>query len=767
MIKMLLKKIENYIKLLIKNWWFEILAIAISAIFFLVGSISGESFDDAALAQHGQFFYDMNIDPLIYSIQGAYYTWILIGGYSLTIILQAIGFSNIITMQIGVKFPFILFGIFTSFFIYEIAKNLGIPRTKAKLVSLLFLTEPVLYYVAGIHGIPLVISMFFLIASLGFLQKGKYKTGAILYGVSCATYLYPIFGIPFLFRYFQKNKGIKSSVLLNFLILAFFLIGTVPSLLLYKLSGISFSNGSTVTVVSSFFTPINLPLYSLFDILYFLPFSGLRYSIFLNVLFLVSLGVSSILLAIIPRATFFKFDNLILFLTLQGLLFILFNPANAPQYLYAISPLLLLCSLIFKKDHLLVMLTFATLLDFLTLITWNPTALLGLFFADTYPKLLSYSQTFPFKLVFFLSFLYGIIILTMSIDVMLRIFKNMKSDSMDNKKYYDDSDLDTKFYINSETRIKYNFVAILSTTVIVLFLIMPGLSNLPANYLQMNQINEQKTQPIVSSLNGTESFTFQPPYLSIVDHKYYKDYNGSISIKSYNPNIYEWFVTNDSFSVNKDSIISESLIFPFEVSNVSILLASKGNLSGSLFLTIAGKDHLLKNITISSSVYNHTYNTEYIYYNISGIFNPGNYTIFLSSPSNSSSFILGSCHNEEGYTIKFTKYVSNLSINGRVQNGDSLALLVSAYPVFKIGSVVLISTEINNNLILPISNTLITSSIHMTINGTFDYGMELTVYLPSSRYIDNWNENPVDVILGIFMLITTLGFLIYLLKKVR
>ena len=752
---------------IVKKWWFEILVVAISVIFFLVGSISGESFDDASIAQHGQFFYDMNINPLIYSIQGAYTTWIFIGGYLLAILFQSIGFSNIVTMQTAVKFPIILFGIFTVFFIYEIAKGMNISKTKAKIIGLLFLTEPVLYYVAGIHGIPLVISMFFLIGSIAFLQKGKYSTGAILYGISCATYLYPIFAIPFLFRYVLKNKGLIPSVFFTFLIIAFFIIGVVPSLLLYKISGISLSNGSTLTVVSSFFAPSNLPFYSFFDFLYFIPFGGLTYSPLLNILFLVSLSVSSILLAIIPRANFFKFENLVLFMTVQALLFILFNPANTPQYLYAAAPLLLLCSIITKKDHLLIMLSFATLLDLLTLITWNPTALLGLFFADTYPVLLSYSETFPFDLVYFLGFLYGLIILIMSLEIIVKIFHNTKITSTDNNKFYYDSNLDTKFYSKSEVRIKYNLTTIILVTVIAFFLVAPGFSHLPDNYLEMNQINEQKTQPVVSSFNGTQIFTFKPPYLSIVDHRYYNEYNGTISIQSYNPAIYEWFATNGSFPVNKDTMLSESVNFPFEVSNLSILLASHGNLSGTLYLSIADEDYLLKNLTISSTNFNNTYNIEYIYYNLSGFYNPGNYTITVSSPSDSTSQILGSVDNIESHTIEFTKYAANLSINGKVQKGDSLALLVNGYPVFKIEETILPLLDNNNNLILPISNTLINSSLEVAINGTFDYGMELTVYLPPSRYINNWSTNPEELVLGTFMLLSTLGSIVYLIRKVR
>ena len=283
----------------------------------------------------------------------------------------------------------------------------------------------------------------------------------------------------------------------------------------------------------------------------------------------------------------------------------------------------------------------------------------------------------------------------------------------------------------------------------------------------MNQINEQTAQPVVSCFSGTQAFTFKPPYLSIVNHRYYTDYNGTISIQSYNPAIYEWFVTNASFPVSKNTVLSETVTIPYEVSNLSILLASHGNLSGTLYLSLAVEHYLLKNLTISSSNFNTTYNIEYFYYNLSGLYNPGTYAISVSSSSNLTSQILGSVNNIESHTIKFTKYVANLSINGNVQSGDSLALLVAGYPVFKIGSAILPLTDIKNNLIMLISNTLINSSLVLTINGTFNYGMELTVYLPSSRYINNWNYNPDDLAIGSVMLMSTLGSLAYLIRKVR
>lgn len=756
---------ERSFLIFIKKYWYQILIFSTALIYFLTGSLSGESFDDASVAQHGQFFYDMGINPLIYSVQGAYDTWIAIGGYSIAIFLQALGFSNIITMQTAVKFPFIIFSFFTTFFMYKLARGLNVPDNEAKIVSLVFLTEPVLYYVAAIHGIPLVISMFFLISSIAFLQNGKNSISAVLYGMACSTYLYPIFAIPFLFRFVWNRNGLKSAASFTSLVVVFFLIGILPSLLLYKLSGIPLSTGSSAVVVTSFFSPNFLPLYSFFDFLYLIPSNGFIYSSLLNILFLSTMGVSSILISVIPRTGFFKLENLLLFFTLQALLFILFNPANAPQYLYAVAPLLLLCSIIFNNEALMILLSFATLFDFLTLVTWNPTALLGLFFADTNPSLLSFTQTFPFHLVFYLSLIYGSIILVMTLVVAYKIFSNLIPSSY--RKIGSKVANHTTFYVNMNSRIRYNFTGIVLITILVFILVSPGFSNLPNNYLQINKINEQIVSPTVSETTNGQIYSFKAPYLSIVESKYYSYYNGTISLSSYNPAIYEWFFSNDTFSVNTSETLSETINLPFEVSNLSIKFASYGNISNPLYLSVTGFDQHLDNLTPTSTTYIGVYNVELIYYNISGVHNPGNYTFTISSSSTHPTQMMGTINNVQSFIKKYTKYVANLSINGRLFNGSSLALLVTGNPVFIIGNTTLQVIKTGEDYSLNVTNKLISSPILMSINGTFNCPMILTLYLPSSRYIDLWHNNLPDLALGAFMLSTTLYCLVYLVRKLK
>ena len=180
----------------VKENWYGVSLIGISVVMFFVASLTGESFDDAAIAQHGQFFYYMGINPLFYNLQGAFYAWFSIGGYFIAIFIQLLGLSNIISMQLAVKFPLILAGILTSMFINIILQKFGYSRFKSQLISLVFLSEPVSFLIVGIQGTPLVLSTFFIVAFLAFLQRGNKFLSAILLGISASMYLYPLFVIP-------------------------------------------------------------------------------------------------------------------------------------------------------------------------------------------------------------------------------------------------------------------------------------------------------------------------------------------------------------------------------------------------------------------------------------------------------------------------------------------------------------------------------------------------------------------------------------------
>ena len=123
----------------------EITGYSIILFFYLlVGIIAGHPFDDAIYAQHAQFFYYLSLNPTYGLLMGVYYGFINIGGYFLTTILSLLGTSNVLTIQIGVKTPFILFTFLTAIVLYNLVKDVGYDGRYA---SLLLLTSPIYFFI--------------------------------------------------------------------------------------------------------------------------------------------------------------------------------------------------------------------------------------------------------------------------------------------------------------------------------------------------------------------------------------------------------------------------------------------------------------------------------------------------------------------------------------------------------------------------------------------------------------------------------------------
>jgi len=108
-------------RLIRENMWYVLLLAA----YLLVGALASHPFDDAIYAQNAQFFYFLRIPPFLSLPMGAYYDIINIGGYFFTILLYMLHIQNVVTIQLGVKIPFIIFSFLTGFIVFNIGKSLG------------------------------------------------------------------------------------------------------------------------------------------------------------------------------------------------------------------------------------------------------------------------------------------------------------------------------------------------------------------------------------------------------------------------------------------------------------------------------------------------------------------------------------------------------------------------------------------------------------------------------------------------------------------
>ncbi|MEM3844914.1 MAG: hypothetical protein QXU98_04355, partial [Candidatus Parvarchaeota archaeon] len=108
--------------------------------YFFVGAIAAHPFDDAIYAQNAQFFYLFRIPPILSLPMGIYYDFINVGGYFFTILLSLFHVQNVVTIQLGVKIPFIIFAFLTAFVLFEIGRELNF---NSRTASLILLTSPI------------------------------------------------------------------------------------------------------------------------------------------------------------------------------------------------------------------------------------------------------------------------------------------------------------------------------------------------------------------------------------------------------------------------------------------------------------------------------------------------------------------------------------------------------------------------------------------------------------------------------------------------
>ena len=217
------------------------------ATYIFVGALASHPFDDAVYAQNAQLFYFFRIPPIFSLRIGLYYNLINVGGYFLTVLFSLLKIQNVITIQIGVKIPFIIFAFLTAFVLYKIGSETNF---NGKYASLILLTSPIYFFTALIYGSAIIVSFFFLIASLLFIIRRRTALSAMFYGMSMGSYLYPMVAIPFLLRYFWVREGKKKAGIFFLISSVFAAIGQMVTFLLY------FSKGAITQAPSS---PLAIP----------------------------------------------------------------------------------------------------------------------------------------------------------------------------------------------------------------------------------------------------------------------------------------------------------------------------------------------------------------------------------------------------------------------------------------------------------------------------------------------------------------------------
>ncbi len=521
--------------------------------YVIVGTIAAHPFDDAIYAQHAQFFYFMGVNPVYELPMGLYYDIVNIGGYFVTIVASIAGVSNVLTMQIGVKIPLILFTFLTAYFLYKILEEM---KYNGHYAALLLLTSPIYFFTSVIYGSAIVVSMFFLVASVRFLFKKNTLISAALYGISVGSYLYPIFSIPFLLRYVNKEKGRREAILFLTVAAVAAAIGQLSVIFIYYRSGYYATSPSNP---AGYISPVSVSYYSIFDMFNVFGLSRFVPGELYNYLYYGSALTASFSYFLLKREKVGR-ESLVSFLLLQGVLFSALNPYNLPSYMAAVIPFAIIVAITYRRWMIIGLLWFTYALSFGVMQTINSVGFL-IYFSDVNLKILTIRNAFPPLVNNDLGFLYSFSLLC-SIPIVLRLKKGNA----------------IKFWKSMVSQ----FSTIAALAVIALIVLLPVASSVPGGMFLENSVNSVQAQPVSESLNGTYLVvTYSIPLVGLMGSTYRSYLGGDVNLPST-----PYIVLNDLGTIRLQSTdFSENITIPYPVKDPTLELFGSSNGSVTVALS--------------------------------------------------------------------------------------------------------------------------------------------------------------------------------------
>ncbi len=527
--------------------------LVISLFYFIVGTLASHPFDDAIYAQNAQFFYYLKIPPFFSLPMGAYYDLINVSGYFFAVLLAIFHITNVITIQLGVKIPFIIFAFLTAFVIIRIGKELGF---NGRLASLLLLTSPIYFFTVVIYGSAITVSVFFLMASLLFLIRKKTLYSSILYGMSIGSYLYPVFAVPFILRYLWIREGRKSALIFFIVSSVFAAIGQLSIIFFFMVKGMVNASPSSP---SGYLSPWSyVTYYSPLDFLNIFNLGSYLPGETLNILYYGSAIMASFAYFLLPRE---KVDlrSLIAFLFIQGMLFSSLAPYNLPSYMTAEIPLAIVFSFIERRWIFIGITWLSSLFSFIVMQTINNVGFI-IYFVDLNHSILNIRNSYPSWLVQAAGSLYGFSILS---SLFFLRKKEVQKDFVPKKS------------LVAQSSIIFSFL------VLALLLLVPVASSIPSGMLLSNQLNIYSPQIVNESINnGNLVVEYEFP-LASYSGDYARHYmNGNITFPSFPIPVFMQLAGRINTSGNREYNIS----VPFPLNNPSLTLYYPSDLRDSIYL---------------------------------------------------------------------------------------------------------------------------------------------------------------------------------------
>ena len=530
-----------------------IIFLPILIAYIIVGALASHPYDDAIYANNAKLFYYLRIPPFFSLPMGAYYDAVNISGYFFSVFLSLFHITNVITIQLGVKIPFIIFAFLTAFIVMRIGRELGF---NGKFASLLLLTSPIYFFTALIYGSAIVVSVFFLMAGLLFLIRKKIPYSAILYGMSIGSYLYPVFAVPFIFRYIWIREGRKNALTFFIISSIFAALGQLSILFFFFSKGMA---GAAPSSPSGYLSPWNyVTYYSPLDFLNIFNLGSYIPGETLNILYYGSAIIASFAYFLIPRD---KVDirSLVVFLFIQGILFSSLAPYDLPSYITAEIPLAIVFSFMERRWIFIALTWMSSFFSFIVMQTINNVGFV-IYFADLNHSILNLRNSYPSWVVQAAGSLYGISILS-------SLFFLRKKRGREN-------------FIPKKSLAAQSSI-ILALVVVAIILLVPVVSNITPDMMLSSELNTFTPQVAGESIvNGNLMVEYSFP-MSLYSGNYAKNHmTGIISLPSFPVPVFMQLAGRDNTSGNMEYNIS----VPFSIYNPAITLYYPSDNMDDLFL---------------------------------------------------------------------------------------------------------------------------------------------------------------------------------------
>ncbi len=523
--------------------------VLLLAAYLFVGSLASHPFDDAIYAQNAQFFYFFRIPPVFSLPMGLYYDLINVGGYSLTILLSLLKIQNVITIQIGVKIPFIIFAFLTAFVLYKIGREMDF---NGRYASLVLLTSPIYFFTALIYGSAIIVSVFFFIASLLFIIRKRTALSAIFYGMSMGSYLYPMIAIPFLLRYFWVKEGRRNAGVFILVSSIFAAIGQLVTFLLYLSKGIQAQAPISPT---TFFAPIiSVQPYSPLDFLNIFNLGRIVPGETINILYYGSALIASLIYFALPRDKV-NLSSLIIFLFIQGLLFSSLAPGNLPSFMAAEIPLAIIVALIMKRWVFIGLMWISSFFSFWVMQSINSVGFI-IYFSDLNHKILSIRNSYPSWVANLAGSLYTISIL---LNILFLTHKRGKKT------------------LSPRKTLAAHSTIVVAIVVVALVVLVPVVDNVPSNMYLSPEVNTFQGQIYSSSIVGGNLIVNYSMPLVVQSGDYEGKYiSGIIEFNETRVVMYKQ-QTENLTEANRSYNLT--VLYPLKSAEISLFSPFKGNIS--------------------------------------------------------------------------------------------------------------------------------------------------------------------------------------------